>query len=82
MSLPSTSIAWANRLSAVLTATLGNDRFPVDVEQLAIEYIRQVFDDPVTSVVGEFLEGFEGALFSSPSAKPRWQLGWAPASIL
>jgi hypothetical protein len=68
LSLPSTPIAWANRL----TATLGNNRFPVDVEQLAIEYTGQVFDDPVTRVVGEHLENFEGALFPSPSGKPRW----------
>ena len=74
MTLPSTPIAWANRLSAVLTATLGNDRFPVDVEQLAIEYTKQVFDDPVTRVVGEPLENFEGALFPSPSGKPRWMI--------
>jgi IrrE N-terminal-like domain len=74
LTLPSTPIAWANRLSAVLTATLGNDRFPVDVEQLAIEYTRQVFDDPVTRVVGQPIEDFEGALFPSPSGKPRWMI--------
>lgn len=72
LTLPSTPIAWANRLSAVLAATLGNDRFPVDVEQLAIEYTRQVFGDPVSKVVGEPLDNFEGALFPSPSGKPRW----------
>jgi len=60
----------------ILTATLGNERFPVDVEQLAIEYTRQVFDDPVTKVLGEPLEGFEGALFPSPSGKPRWLIAY------
>ena len=79
MSLPSTPIAWANRLSAVLTATLGNERFPVDVEQLAIEYTRQVFDDPVTKVIGEPLDEFEGALFPSPSGKPRWLIAYNSA---
>jgi hypothetical protein len=63
-------------LSAVLTATLGNDRFPVDVEQLTIEYPRQVFDDPLTRVVGEPLEGFENALFPSPSGKPCWLIAY------
>ena len=65
-------MAWANRLSAVLTATLGSDRFPVDVEQLVTEYTGQVFDDPVTKVIGKPLDEFVGALFPSPSGKPRW----------
>ena len=65
MTLPSTPIAWANRLSAVLTATLGGDRFPVDVEQLAIDYTTQVYEDPVTAVIGEPLGEFESALFPS-----------------
>lgn len=79
MSQPSTPIAWANRLSVVLTATLGSDRFPVDVEQLAIEYTSQVFDDPVTKVIGEPLDEFEGALFPSPSGKPRWLIAYNSA---
>src|SRR5687767_11394257 len=72
-------IAWANRLSAVLTAALGDDRFPVDVEQLAIEYTREAFDDPVTKVIGEPLDGFEGALIPSPSGKPRWLIAYNSA---
>jgi IrrE N-terminal-like domain len=72
-------MAWANRLSAVLTATLGSDRFPVDVEQLAIEYTGQVFDDPVTKVIGSPLDEFEGALFPSPSGKPRWLIAYNSA---
>ena len=56
----------------MLTATFGSDRFPVDVEQLAIEYTRQVFDDPLTQVIGEPLDEFVGVLFPSPSGKPRW----------
>jgi hypothetical protein len=72
MSEPRTPAAWANRLSRLLAAALGDQRFPVDVERLALEYTREVFEDPITKVIPAELRGFEGALYRSPSGKARW----------
>ena len=57
------SMAKANRLTAMLNQVLGPDRFPVDVEELALEYSKQCCSDsPITKIVGEDLPGFEGML--------------------
>ena len=79
MSKPSTPQGWAKRLSAELLAIHGAERFPVDVERLALDYTKRHFDDPITKVVGEPLEDFEGGLFPSPSGKPRWLIAYNSA---
>lgn len=57
-------MAEANRLSTLLNASLGKDRFPVDVEQLARGYASQFrHDDPILDVIGDELPGLEGALY-------------------
>lgn len=62
----------ANDLQVILQATLGEDRFGLDVGELAIEYTR-IFDDPITKVVGDDLSDCEGTL--QPSAKkPQWYI--------
>jgi IrrE N-terminal-like domain len=72
LSLPSTPASWADFLSEAVSAALGPERFPVDVAELAILFTQEIFEDPITRVVGEPLDGFEGALFPSPSGRPRW----------
>lgn len=64
---------WANDLNVLLNARGGDDRFPVNVKQLAYEYTKQVFpQDPITLVQGAALPGFEGALFRAPEAETGW----------
>jgi len=56
-------IAQANSISKMLNMVLGDARFPVDVEALAVEYSRQRFpDSPIDKVIGEAVDGFQGML--------------------
>jgi transcriptional regulator with XRE-family HTH domain len=73
---PKGPIAEANRLSMLLNLSLGNDRFPVNVETLAKDYAGQFgHDDPIAHVVGDNLPGFEGALYATKSAgRQEWAL--------
>ncbi|GAB6842993.1 ImmA/IrrE family metallo-endopeptidase [Methylorubrum rhodinum] len=58
-----TPMRWANRLTQMLDAVKGVDRYPVDVEELILEYSRVISpDDPVLEIVSRPLRGFEGAL--------------------
>ncbi len=53
-----TPMRWANRLTQMLDAVKGADRYPVDVEELILEYSRNVWpDDPVLKIVSEPLRG-------------------------
>lgn len=64
---------WAIDLTKLLNARNGDDRFPVDVINLAKDYSRQVFpDDPITLVKGRELPGFEGGLYKNPKSKSEW----------
>jgi hypothetical protein len=48
----------ANRISHVLNQVLGSERFPVAVDEVALELSRQWFPaEPVAKVQGEDLEG-------------------------
>jgi Zn-dependent peptidase ImmA (M78 family) len=65
-------VAEANRLSAMLNAVLGTERFPVVVADLALEYSRQCFPEtPIDKVQGEALEDFEGMLVAN-RARTKW----------
>ncbi|MEC9358631.1 MAG: ImmA/IrrE family metallo-endopeptidase [Pseudomonadota bacterium] len=69
-------IVEANRLSAMLNAVLRTDaeRFPVNVEALALEYSMQCFPEaPITKIEGAELPGFEGMLAPN-SAKTKWRI--------
>lgn len=68
--------AEANRLSRLLNLSRGVDRFPVDVEELAKGYAAQFgHSDPIATVVGADLPGFEGALYRvEKSGKHEWAL--------
>ena len=54
---------WANKISLMLDQVHGDDRFPVDVVGLALEYSKSIYpDEPITSVKGVRLEDCDGAL--------------------
>ena len=64
---------WAGRVNGILRATLGPDRFPIDVPLVAQEISRGLFpSDAITHVVGESLPGFEGALYPPLRGKRGW----------
>lgn len=64
---------WAFEITHVLNAVFGNDRFPVNVTEVAHEYTRQKYpSDAITRVVGADLPGFDGALFRAPEGKSGW----------
>jgi hypothetical protein len=61
---------WANRVTRILNAVLGDERFPVKVAEVAKELSAQLFaDDPISLVKGASLPGFEGALYPDPAGK-------------
>jgi Zn-dependent peptidase ImmA (M78 family) len=65
-------MAEANRISAMLNTVLGAERFPVKVDELALEYSRQCFaDSPIDKVQGEGLDGFDGMLAAN-KARSKW----------
>lgn len=73
---PKRPIAEANRLSRLLNLSLGAERFPVDVEALAVAYAGQFgHDDPIAHVIGDDLPGFEGALYGTDNhGRKEWAL--------
>lgn len=69
----------ANNISKMLTGVLGPDRFPVDVEQLALEYSRMRFPQSyVASVEKIDVPGVEGSLTSNADGS-RWRIGYSAA---
>lgn len=72
MSVRKKPMAEANRISSMLNVVLGADRFPVKVDEVALEYSRQCFSDsPVNKIHGEGLDGFEGMLVAN-KARSKW----------
>lgn len=73
---PKRPVAEANRLSKLLNLSLGNERFPVNVKELASAYAGQFgHDDPISHIVGEDLPGFEGALYrDEQNGRVEWAL--------
>jgi hypothetical protein len=64
---------WANELSLLLNAVLGENRFPVNVPELAREFsLKRYPDDPITLIKGDVLPGFDGALTRAPAGKKGW----------
>ncbi|MDE0693031.1 MAG: ImmA/IrrE family metallo-endopeptidase [Gammaproteobacteria bacterium] len=64
----------AYRITHVLNAVFGADRFPVDVKRLATELSREWHpDDAVTLVRGESLPDFDGGLYRAPAGRGQ---GW------
>lgn len=72
MSEPRQPAAEANSVSKVLNTVLGSDRFPVKVDEVALEYSRQRFyESPIDRVQGDDLDGFEGMLAAN-KARSKW----------
>ena len=78
MNLPATRkpLVEANRITLMLDHVFGKDRFdrhPVDVENLAIEYSKQISSEsPIRTVEGKDLNGCVGALVFSPTTPRQW----------
>ena len=73
-------MAEANRISDMLNRVLGTHRFPVKIDELALEYSRQCFpDSPIDRVQGEALEGFDG-LLKANKARSKWLILYNSAS--
>ena len=65
-------MAEANRISSMLNAVLGKERFPVKVDELAVEYSRQCFpESPIDKVEGADLEDFDG-LLKAKKDRSKW----------
>ena len=64
----------AHRISNMLRIVLGEARFPVEADQVAIQYSHQCFpDSPVDKVEGHDLEGLEGMLAAN-KARSKWRI--------
>jgi Zn-dependent peptidase ImmA (M78 family) len=71
--------AEAIQLSKLLTHVYGPDRFPVDVEALALDYTKQRFPDSyVASVQKIDIPGFEGCLRANKDGT-RWLIAYSAA---
>ncbi len=67
----------ANNVSKILNLALGEERFPVDVKEVALQYSRDRFpDDYIHTIGGRSLDDFEGALIPSPKHKSRWYIAY------
>lgn len=65
-------LAEAIRISTLLNLVQGTERFPVPIEEVALEYSRQCSPDaPIDQIKGEDLEGFEGMLKAN-KAGTKW----------
>ena len=70
---PSTPQAWAIRISKILAAALGEDRFPIEVAKVATEISLNLFpDEPITRIRGDRLNSIEGALVRAPTGRNGW----------
>lgn len=71
--IPTSPRRCANDISRVLRHVLGEERFPVNIEEVAQEISQQKFpDDPISMIRGDSLPGFEGALMPAPPGKSGW----------
>ena len=65
-------MAEANDLSTVLNQVFGSERFPVPVEEVALEYSQQKFrDSPIDKIVGEDLDSLDG-LLKANKTRSKW----------
>lgn len=69
---------WANKITLMLNAVQGLDRFPVDVDRLAVEYSNKVFpDDPITKIVPRDFPDFDGMLRKGKGQREGWRIGYS-----
>lgn len=73
MTSPFSPERWAFEITHLLNAVFAVERFPIDIPTVAREYTAQRFpDDPIISVQGDNLPGFDGALFRAPTGRKGW----------
>ena len=66
--------AQANDISKLLNKVLGTDRFPVAVEDVALQYSQQRFREaPIAKIHGEDLDGFDGMLAANKK-RDKWMI--------
>lgn len=71
---------WANRASLILRQSLGEERFPIDVERLALEWTPIIDRDaPITRVSERPLDGCEGALVDGRRRGKGWGIAYSDA---
>lgn len=71
---------WANKASMILRQSLGEDRFPIDVERLALEWTPVIDRDaPVTRVSERPLDGCDGALVDGRRRGKGWGIAYSDA---
>jgi hypothetical protein len=64
---------WAFRVTHILNAAFGAERFPIDVREVAMELSSQLYrDDPITEIKGANIKKFEGALIRDPAKRKGW----------
>lgn len=64
----------ANRISHILDLALSpEDRYPVDIEHIALHLTPDFNEDPITMVRGDTFDKFEGALISNPE-RTEWAI--------
>ena len=74
MRKPKRPLKVVNDLITLLDVVLGDERYPVNVEQLALDYSRKKFsNDYIKDIKGDNLPGFEGALYEKKkNDESRW----------
>ncbi|MBF0589170.1 MAG: ImmA/IrrE family metallo-endopeptidase [Magnetococcales bacterium] len=74
MTIKNTPERCASRINQVLALTMGEERFPLDVEEIAKWYSHETNpDDPINLIKGGEVDGFDGAIVPSPARKEK---GW------
>lgn len=69
---------WANKITLMLNAVEGQNRFPIDVEHLAVEYSKAVFPkDPITKIVPRDFPDFDGILRRGSGPEDGWRIGYS-----
>jgi hypothetical protein len=64
---------WAIKLTHILNAYAGQERFPVDVKAIAADFSHHQYpDDPISKIKGESLQKFDGGLYKAPQGKMGW----------
>ncbi|WP_412537082.1 ImmA/IrrE family metallo-endopeptidase [Marinobacter sp. MIT932201] len=70
--------AEANRISTLLNHAFGPNRFPVDVEQVARDYSKQISPESyITDIKPIPMDGFEGCLKAKPD-RSKWMIAYNP----
>jgi len=75
MRIEMTPQKWAFQISHILNAYHNDsqNRFPVDVEEIARNFSNQKYpDDPISVIKGRNLPNFDGGLFKAPPGKKGW----------